>query len=68
MNKEDKDWLKTVFPQYMRQVIRGVNKDAYEKAERLITGKVTMPDCSCSYTAHQNKINVIYEEWLKINT
>lgn len=71
MSREDKEWLLTVFPQYMNQVIRGVNKDAYVKAETIIIGRHSFPNCSCSYTSHQNRINELYKQWItkeKINT
>lgn len=66
---EEKDWLLKVFPKFMNQVIRGVNKDAYIKAETIINGRASFPNCSCSYTSYQNRINQLYSEWLKkINT
>lgn len=65
---EDKDWLLNVFPQYMGQVIRGVNVDAYKRAETIFTGRDTFPDCSCAYGSYQNRINGLYREWQKQNT
>jgi len=63
MSKEDKDWLLKSFPQYLNRVLRGYNKDAYIRVETLLSGRVTFPDCSCSYGSYQQKINKLYYEW-----
>lgn len=68
MDENTKFWLINIFPQYMAQVLRGVNIDAYKKAEELISGKVTVPSCGCQYHSYQHKVNQLYDEWLKLNT
>jgi len=66
--EEDKTWMLTTFPKFRGLVLRGVNLDAYEKAEFLMTGERTVPDCSCSYNSYQIKINALYEKWVGQNT
>ena len=67
MDEKEKNWLKDIFPQYMAEVLRGVNIDAYKKAEQLISGRITTPDCGCQFHSYQAKVNQLYDEWLKEN-
>jgi len=64
---EDKEWLLQVFPKFKNTVLRGVNLEAYTKAETIITGRATTPDCSCSYGSYQQKINKLYDKWQEQN-
>ena len=68
MSEQDIKWLKETFPEYKKAVLRGVNLDAYAKAEMLIMGKSSKPECSCSYNAYKQKIEGYYYRWLKENT
>ena len=58
------NWLLNDFPKYKGKTLRGDVKDAYTKAETLLDGRVTLPDCSCQYGSYQNKINKLYEQWV----
>jgi len=69
MSEEDIKWLKEVFPQFQNKVLRGVNLDAYAKAELIILGKSSKPECSCSYNNYKQKVDSYYEKWeKKLNT
>jgi len=65
---EEKGWLLAVFPTYTDKVLRGVNVDAYSKAERLMLGESNVPECSCSYNSYQSRVNSLYKKWLENNT
>lgn len=67
MTEEDKEWLRETFPQYKQAVLRGVNLDAYAKAEVIMIGKSSKPNCSCSYSSYKQKIEGYYDKWLKEN-
>lgn len=67
MDEQDKNWLKDIFPQYMTTVLRGTNIQEYKRAEQLISGQLTVPDCGCQFHAYQAKINQLYDEWRKLN-
>lgn len=67
MDENEKDWLKNIFPQYMAEVLRGTNIQEYKRAEQLISGQVTAPDCGCQYHSYQAKVNQLYDEWRKLN-
>jgi|TARA_R100001463_G_scaffold4525_5_gene16791 hypothetical protein len=58
------EWLLNDFPKYQGKTLRSDVKDAYTKAETIISGVVTLPDCDCQYGSYQNKINKLYEQWL----
>lgn len=68
MNKKDKKWLTETFPEFKNKVLRGVNLDAYAKAEMLIVGKSSTPNCTCSYNSYKQKIDGYYDKWLSKNT
>ena len=68
MDEKDREWLLNIFPQYKANVLRGDNKQEYIKAEELISGKVSIPNCGCQYHSYQAKINGLHDEWLKLNT
>lgn len=69
MDKKDIDWMVNIFPQYMTQVLRATNIEEYKRAETLIIGRHSLPSCGCQYHSYQNKINQLYDEWVKkINT
>ena len=67
MTEEDIKWLTQTFPEFKNKVLRGVNLDAYSKAEMLIMGKSSKPECSCSYNAYKQKIDGYYDKWVKQN-
>lgn len=60
----NKRWLLDVFPTYQGKTLRGDVKEAYLKAEKLISGRETMPDCDCQYGGYQIKIDKLYEQWV----
>jgi hypothetical protein len=68
MDNKNTEWLSNIFPQYMAHKLRGDNIKEYKKAEELITGKVTAPDCGCAYHSYQSKVNQLYNTWVKRNT
>jgi len=65
MNKEDRRWLIGEFPDFQGNVIKGATKNAYMKAELLITGTASAPDCNCGNNRWAAKIDKLYSEWLK---
>lgn len=68
MSSKDIKWLTEIFPEYKNKVLRGVNLDAYSKAEMLIMGKSSKPECSCSYNSYKLKIDSFHDRWVKQNT
>ena len=65
MDENEKQWLMDIFPQYKVTVLRGDNKQQYMKAEQLISGNVTIPECGCQYHSYQNKVNGLHDQWVK---
>lgn len=70
MNKEDKQWLEEVFPNFVGRTLRGETLDAYLRAEMLIDNtdvkrKIT---CNCQLRDVARTIHNKVNQWRKENT
>ena len=65
LTKQEKEWLVDLFPLSMGRVLRGNIKQDYLKAEFLLLGTQTLPDCDCQNEGYKRKIERSYREWIK---
>ncbi len=70
MSKEDKQWLKEVFPIFIGRTLRGETLDAYLRAEMLIDNTETKRriTCNCQLRDVARVINDKFAKWRKENT
>tara|TARA_R110001632_G_scaffold60902_1_gene147242 strand:- start:443 stop:673 length:231 start_codon:yes stop_codon:yes gene_type:complete len=66
-NKElNMAWLLNEFPQYQVKVMRGDTKNAYLKAEMLLTNAhaIKPRGCGCQNGALKSQVDEQYRQWL----
>lgn len=61
-------FLKDEFPLIKEKTLRGDVLKSYERVEKILSNKVTTPDCSCRYRSYKDKVLKLYTNWQKLNT
>lgn len=56
------------FKQNIGRTLRGEVLHEYIEIEKILSGKSTKPNCSCSYRSWAEKVEVLYHKWEKTIT
>ncbi len=51
------------FKQYIGRTMRGEVLSEYIEIEKILSGKSTKPNCSCSYRGWAERVNGLYSKW-----
>lgn len=69
MNEENRIWLTQAFPEFQGRVVKGSVKEAYLKAEMLLSGwdKIKARGCGCQMGQLKAEVDIKYNNWLQLN-